>query len=104
MEFRRDERKKGGVKMSTTYVFPEVPTHTGNGLDVEKTHKSCKRIVKNLQESKMDDAHRVYVRSMDKATTNPVKGEVDGECGAKMFVLFLPVCCCRGEVGMGGGG
>lgn len=63
----------------SSYVFPEVPTHTGNGVDVSKTHKSCKRIVENLRDSKMDDAHKVYVRSMDQATTTPVKGEVDGE-------------------------
>ncbi|XP_063612171.1 beta,beta-carotene 15,15'-dioxygenase-like [Penaeus indicus] len=63
----------------SSYVFPDVPTHTGNGIDVSKTHKACKNIVENLRDSKMDDAHKVYVRSMDQATTTPVKGEVDGE-------------------------
>lgn len=72
----------------SSYVFPEVPTHTGNGVDVSKTHKSCKRIVENLRDSKMDDAHKVYVRSMDQATTTPVKGEVDGEYGTKIFITL----------------
>lgn len=57
-------------------------THTGNGLDVNRTHKSCKRLVQKMAEGAVDDAHQTWLRSTDKATTTPVKGEIEGEIPA----------------------
>lgn len=63
--------------MSSTAASPV--THTGNGLDLEKTHKSCRHLVEKIKQGALDDAHSVWTRSTDKAATTPVKGEVEGE-------------------------
>ncbi|XP_047468958.1 carotenoid-cleaving dioxygenase, mitochondrial-like [Penaeus chinensis] len=63
----------------STSPASEAPAHTGNGVNVGNTYKSCKRLVQRMSETDVDDAHRVWMRSTDRATTSPVKGQLEGE-------------------------
>ncbi|ROT75094.1 hypothetical protein C7M84_006380 [Penaeus vannamei] len=63
----------------STPTASELPAHTGNGMNVDTTYKSCKRLVQKMNDTHADDAHRVWMRSTDQATTTPVKGRVEGK-------------------------
>ncbi|KAG7178077.1 Beta,beta-carotene 9',10'-oxygenase-like 1 [Homarus americanus] len=52
--------------------------HTANGLNINTTYKSCKHLVQKMKEESIEESRRVWIRSTDKATTTPVKGNVDG--------------------------
>ncbi|XP_076031464.1 carotenoid-cleaving dioxygenase, mitochondrial-like [Oratosquilla oratoria] len=53
--------------------------HNANGLDIDKTYKTCKGLVEKMKTLDVEPASRVWMRSTDKATTTPVKGTVEGE-------------------------
>ncbi|XP_071519059.1 LOW QUALITY PROTEIN: carotenoid-cleaving dioxygenase, mitochondrial-like [Panulirus ornatus] len=56
----------------------EGSSHTSNGLQLENTYKKCRPLVEKIMEGNIDEAHRVWIRSTDKATTTPVRGTVEG--------------------------